>query len=720
MQQLIDQFLYSYRDKRIAVYGTGLNAERVICGVEGYCFSCVISSETNLFGKDFFGKEVLSLQEALTRCDIILIAAIPSATRIVYERIKESVPMDKQIFDLSGNQLNAPKQYERHDYWNVCYEDIIHAIDVHEVISFDVFDTLLMRRCLYPNTVFKIMEAAPPISSDALVFQFSRKRREAENKLYADGKHPTVYEIYKRLAVDYGFSENDFIQMVERELELERRLIKRREDMYRAYRHALEKGKKIFLTSDMYLTKEIIDSMLSAQGIFGYQDLLVSCEHGCNKVAGELFGILKQKADSMSILHIGDNLVSDIESAKNAGFDTFHIWSSMDLLLNSSAAYVISRIGSVWDEVLLGEILSSSGIFNSPFKLGGNKGKIRIDSVEDMTRICFIPVTLGFISWLVTELRGKKEAAVLFVSRDGYLLERLYRDIRNKYPELELPKSIYFYSSRRVMSDVIPISKEGIETLTFHLDQYRKTTILRHLEKLFGLEFAGDMKKYECKRYEEINRADLMCDLLSEKNRIFEHAKKCRKQYLKYIETLCLEKYSDIYVVDLVAQGSVRYGLSSLLEKEVTMLSLGTTNIPNAFVKDPALAKSMYGQLVTGVGGAISRMFNLLELIYGSRDGQVRGFTDSGEPLFDETAKYNVKLLDKVQGEILSFVTKYPDKEWFLHGLSCGFAESMLGILDPAHSDIAMDVRKLFDFFDPMDESTERFNVLNVIRGETS
>lgn len=718
MQKLIDKFLNKYREKPVSIYGTGLNAERVLENVKGYSFSCVISNDESLIGTQFGGKEVVALEEAIKISDIILIAAIPSATRIVYERIKDDVPDDIMVFDLSGNQLNAPEQYRNCDYWKVRYEDLIEAIDAHDVISFDLFDTILMRKCLYPDTVLKITEVILPIQQEDCISDFYVKRTNAEKNLYSERKHPTLYEIYERMGSDYKISERSLARAAEREIATEYKLMSRREEIYEAYQYALKNKKKIFLTSDMYLTKEIINLILSEQGIDEYQDLLVSCEAGCDKESGKLFDILKEKAGSGNVLHIGDNETSDIGGAGLAGIDAFHICSGLDILLNSSAADVVSKTGNVWDELLLGQILVSLRMFNSPFELGRHKGKLCIETVQDMAKLCFVPITIGYVSWIVGQLKGKKEDIVLFVSRDGYLLEQIYRDIRDNNPNLELPQAVYFYTSRKVMADVIPVNRQGIETLCFNLDQYRKIDIVKHIEKVFGVTFSGDVCRYSEKHFDEIDKDELLKALYSEQDTIFDHAKYCREKYIKYIEKLDLNSYRNIYIVDLVAQGSTRFGLSSLVGKDVTLLSLATTTIPNAFVKDPLLARSMYGQVVTGVGGAVSKMFPLLELVYGSRDGQVMGFDDNGRPIFSDTTKYNASLLDTIQDEILCYLKGYSDMEWYLHGCTPQFAESMLAILDSEYSDVTDTVRNFFDFYDPLDEIMDKYNVLSNVRGE--
>ena len=714
MQKIIDGFMSSDKDKRIAIYGTGLNAERVVCGVHGYLFTCVISPDENLIGTDFHGLTVMALEDALQQIDVLIIAAMPSATRIVYERIKNIVPDNIPIFDLAGLQLNRPRSYMELPYWNVNIHDLESTIDEHEVISFDVFDTLIMRKLLHPRTLFEIIGEQEGLKSNDYSFQ----RVRAENDLYGEEKYPTLSAIYdhmpERNNVRYGWKDI----LKDLEIEWEKKLTKRRDALYEAFYYALSRKKKIYLVSDMYLSKLVIDSLLSRNGISGYMDILVSCEHRCDKGSGELFEILKQKAGTESILHIGDNQDSDIAGASKVGIDSFRILSGEQILLSSSIAYIDVSAKNKWDELLLGHILADLKMFNDPFYMGKHKGRIYIDSIDDMTELSFAPITMTYISWIIRRLRGHEKAVVLFASRDGFLLEKIYKRVREKYPSLELPKSLYFYTSRKAMSEAICDDENGIRALCANLDQYRKVEVVEHLEKLFGVSLRENLKGYEGKRYEEIDRNQLLKDLLNIKEKIFRYANARVHNYKKYIEELDIDVCDDVYLVDLVAQGSSRYGLSKMLGKEVKLLALGTTQIPNVFIPDVGDVQSVYGMMITGVGNAVGTMFNLLEMVYGSDEGQLIGFDSEGAPLLDASTKYNHGLLEKVRDKIFTFIDSYADEKWFLREYSNSFANDMLGILHRDYSDISKEVRGYFDFYDPLNEKTTRYNVLDDVRGD--
>ncbi len=68
----------------------------------------------------------------------------------------------------------------------------------------------------------------------------------------------------------------------------------------------------------------------SKNGVEDYDDIFVSCEYGISKQSG-LFGELKKVANTDKLLHIGDDVVADVESGEKNGLETFHIYNSAEL-----------------------------------------------------------------------------------------------------------------------------------------------------------------------------------------------------------------------------------------------------------------------------------------------------------------------------------------------------------------------------------------------------
>lgn len=86
-------------------------------------------------------------------------------------------------------------------------------------------------------------------------------------------------------------------------------------------------GVKIFFLSDMYFQKNHIEILIQhfIRQKF-YKDIYVSSEFSATKLSGILFRIFfdREKIRPQSVLHLGDNVVSDIIRPKELGIYTIH------------------------------------------------------------------------------------------------------------------------------------------------------------------------------------------------------------------------------------------------------------------------------------------------------------------------------------------------------------------------------------------------------------
>ena len=82
--------------------------------------------------------------------------------------------------------------------------DIKNQIDKHNIISFDIFDTLLKRNVLYPYDVFTLVELAYSRRYAHPVCSFREKRIQAESarRRKSNQEEVTLDEIYEELPYD--------------------------------------------------------------------------------------------------------------------------------------------------------------------------------------------------------------------------------------------------------------------------------------------------------------------------------------------------------------------------------------------------------------------------------------------------------------------------------------------------------------------------------------
>ena len=90
---------------------------------------------------------------------------------------------------------------------------------------------------------------------------------------------------------------------------------------------ALNQGKRVYIISDMYLPKPVIQEMLEKCGVSGEEKLYVSNTYGVNKISGKLFEIVTREGnlDKKRMLHIGDSLKADCLGAIKAGIGFYHV-----------------------------------------------------------------------------------------------------------------------------------------------------------------------------------------------------------------------------------------------------------------------------------------------------------------------------------------------------------------------------------------------------------
>ena len=200
----------------------------------------------------------------------------------------------------------------------------LHLAGKCEIVSFDIFDTLIFRKCR-PAEVFDIAEGKYNASHDDKIHSFRQARIEAERKAYRKSffREVTFDEIYDELANEYGWKFAEDMKSIEIQAEFD--VIYPNEDARKFYDLMREKGKRIVITSDMYLPKNVIAEMLKQCGYEGYESLYVSSAFRKRKSDGTLFKhIIRDKEISPSeILHIGDNMNSDYVMARREGIKGF-------------------------------------------------------------------------------------------------------------------------------------------------------------------------------------------------------------------------------------------------------------------------------------------------------------------------------------------------------------------------------------------------------------
>lgn len=311
-------------------------------------------------------------------------------------------------------------------------ESLLRKIEKHDVISFDLFDTLIHRDVEKPEDIFLLIQHVYAGLLDGI--QFIEERKQAYNKAYKKlGAKCTIDDIYSEFK---GISDEQRDKFKKIEIEIEKTVCCRSELIYELYEYAITRGKKLVIITDMYMSKSDIEQILNKCGIYGYERLFLSSDYGKSKTDGRLFdecckelGILKSQ-----LFHIGDGWKNDIIRARLKGITGYHVRKRNSLDYNSSKNFnKIEHFEYSMQQAI---------IRNHLYKCD--------DNIEELGFQIIGPLVHGFCLWLKKNLDAIGIKKVFFLAREGLFFKNTFEML---FDESDI-ECHYLYASRR--SFVIP------------------------------------------------------------------------------------------------------------------------------------------------------------------------------------------------------------------------------------------------------------------------
>lgn len=546
--EIFEKTFKKYKQKNIVLYGIGIKTQEILKHFDFNFIGLMDKDPTNI-GKIFYGLKTLSEDEVIKKADIVIIVSSDIYFEIIFSRIEFLIKKHKiPIFFCNGKKAKVytiDKEIEDNTYWLNNYTKLANEIDKHKIISFDIFDTIVMRRIFEPTDIFLIIENQLKDTS------FSKHRISTELSL---GPSATLKKIYEQLV-----SINPKYEIAySLELDFEKKLLILRNEIYDIYKYAISKNKTIYFITDIFHPKDYIVEILNNFGIYKYNDILVSCELSKRKSDGTLWRYYKELIEGNNALHIGDNIYSDIKNAKKQSLSTFHIYNSYDLLKNSTLKNILPKVCTIDESIIIGNIISK--IFNSPFSLSNQKGHPSFNSFEDIGYVFFAPILFNYIIWIIQENIKKNIKRIFFVARDGYFLIQLYNFIIDYYNIKNAPKAIYLVISRSIATIVNIKDEKDIKDL---LNIKFEGKICDYFKIRFGINIKED---YFINTSIDLDKIQNILNI--NKIKILKNAKKQRSLYLKYINQF-ITNDDNISIVDPSYNGTIQFNISKLLNKQI-------------------------------------------------------------------------------------------------------------------------------------------------------
>lgn len=285
--------------------------------------------------------------------------------------------------------------------------NIYKLIDKKTVISFDIFDTLLLRPFVKPADLFTYIEQITKKND------FAYARQNAETVFYNKfgySKEANIEDIYSVMPDEYA-------ELKDLELNLESTDLKINQEVKKIYDYAVEKGKTIIIASDMYLPSDFIESVLKSNGITKYKKLYLSNQINKRKNRGDMYDYIIDdlKIAPTQILHIGDNKKSDFEQAKKRKITPYLYVKVIDRFLNTAPrwfkkfyeAYKNHIFVSILTALISQKKQNKDYWYNFGYDIAG-------------------AVVYSYTRWIYNIANEENIRNVLFVARDGYIAQKVF------------------------------------------------------------------------------------------------------------------------------------------------------------------------------------------------------------------------------------------------------------------------------------------------------
>ena len=306
----------------------------------------------------------------------------------------------------------------------------VRELASYEHISFDMFDTLIFRPFAEPTDVFHF------IGDQFAIMNFKQLRMQMEYQARLKAKKDrgtmevTLSEIWQMMEKEIGIPAE---KGMEAELALERQFCHANPFMLEVWQRLIAMGKKPVVVSDMYLPSDFLRESLDQNGFSGYARVLVSCEEGDSKSDGKIFEKLKMELGAGaetaagSWIHVGDNPHSDQKMARQAGLAA-RLYPNADQAGKRYRAYDMSPvIGGAYRGLVNHALYSGTNTYSMEYEYGFVYGGL---------------FAVGYCHFIHEYCRQNEIDRVLFLSRDGDILEKVYRKL---YPDAD---TVYVYWSR--------------------------------------------------------------------------------------------------------------------------------------------------------------------------------------------------------------------------------------------------------------------------------
>lgn len=439
-----------------------------------------------------------------------------------------------------------------------------------QIISFDFFDTLYTRPLEDPEDAFDL------IGNKFNFPNFRELRRKAQTEAFREmikngRKEITLDNIYD------NFVEAGELRAVlqQAEIDIELNLVEPNPPMLAFFNEMIEQGKDVVITSDMYFGENFFKTALDKFNVKQVPLYISADQNATKRDSGEIFTkvISDFEVEPQNILHIGDNQTADVIRPSEKGLSTWH-YNPIHLQNKSKGHSLIHSI--------------ANGLYRSR-----SDERVAAGTFSELGYKYQAPATWGFLKWIQQQCIYDSITKLLFVSRDGFSLEKL----ASKYLKNELPDFQYFLGSRIAFSLAVITEENFVNHIPFLLSGSDGLSPGELLERI-GVEPPSEevMKGLgiECNAIISHNNIELVRKfIVSYRTEILKVCQKTRRGLFMYLSSMGIKPGDRIAMVDVGWSGTTQEAfanaVSTFMDVEVIGYYFCLANTPEKQRRDATL-----------------------------------------------------------------------------------------------------------------------------------
>lgn len=543
----------------------------------------------------------------------------------------------------------------------------------YRLISFDVFDTLLIRSCGSPKYIFyllalDIMGEKTPKNK---ISDFMQMRIDGEKKAISSIKNNdediTIYDIYAHC--DFSiFTTLTKEEIIKRELYLESQNLIAVHKMQEVVQKARIQAERIAFISDMYIPEEFLYKILSDNGFYQEGDLVfVSSTWKKKKSTGNLFkcleNVIGKDLRKISWHHYGDNIQSDgIQVLKKGGKPHlvkyeqtyYNKWiSSKDINMEEAPAY---RLASMLHALYY-----------------GHPQNVQKKLIIDLIAPLFVP----FVYSILIDAIAKEKKTLFFFARDSYVL---YIIAKQFIKELNLDIKIkYLHISRKVIYPILLANTPLEEVIAIHeINGELKTSVQTILENyipqnIFPIHILNDLR-YSNQYAKKQDKQELIKIISNDKttlNNIINYSQQKKDEFFNYLyQEGFLPNTENIAFVDLAGTRTSQKVLNTCLKNNglsgvfgYYLINMGDISI----IKDNNYLSQIQSKQIKKICLPIVEDFYAI-----TNQGRTIGYKKQDNqyvPVFEPTknAAQKEKLMNQIHSILSQAVSLYVHNKLYLH-----------------------------------------------------